>query len=234
MRDVVKTSFILLITACVWSGASTAQIDPSGFKMVEPSAALPGDSLMSCAKIAAEMGAIMNKRNLKKNVASSRNKICSSKKTLNKQAKEKMALTTAQAPALIAAGAVGGPVANALLMTKQAEDAALEAKQRPKRAQALSGMHSGIGDMLGVMNDPRLMRLGLLAQDKQCAETMAPPPQEQPAANGDGCDDKDVDAGPDSVSNSAAPTTQAGVPDPFVQRGAKPAKPAASDPFAQR
>jgi hypothetical protein len=216
----------ILAAACVWSTAATAQIDASGFKMVEPSPERPGDSLLSCAKIAEEMGEIMSKRDMKKNVASSRNKICSSTKTLDKQAKEKMALTAAQTPALIAAGAVGGPVANAILKTKQAEDAALEAKQRPKRQQALTGMHSGIGDMLGVMNDPRLMRLGLLAQAKQCAASMAPPQHRQPAANSDGCDDV-----ADEDEEATAP---AGAPDPFVQRGAKPVKPPASDPFAQR
>ena len=81
-------------------------------------------------------------------------------------------------PALIAASAVGGPAANAVFSKTQAEDAALEARQQPERNRALAGLGSGMGDMLGVMNDPRLMRLVLLAQDKQCAESMAPKQQE--------------------------------------------------------
>jgi hypothetical protein len=208
----------------------------SNFKMVEPSPELPGDRLLSCARIAEEMGAIMNRRGMRKNVASSRSKICSSSKAMNNLAEEKKAQSAAQTPELITASVVGGPAANAILRKTQAEDAALEAKQRPKRDQALRGMSSGIGDMVGVMNDPRLMRLGLLAQDKQCAETMAPPQQNTPAAEGDGCEDvaDTADAHPDPVSNRAAPATPVGVPDPFVQSGTKPAKPAAQDPFARR
>jgi hypothetical protein len=211
-------------------------MDLSGFKLVEPSPELPGDRLLSCAKIAEEMGSIMDRRGMKKNVASSRSKICSSKKTLDKLGAEKKALSATQTPGLIAASVVGGPAANVILKKTQAEDAALEAKQRPKRDQALNGMGSGIGDMLGVMNDPRLQRLSLLAQDKQCAETMAPPQKKAPVDKGDGCDDvADADTAlPTPVSNRPAVAMPAGAPDPFAQRGAAPAKPAAQDPFAKR
>jgi hypothetical protein len=228
MRRANYFSAALLIGACVWSAASTAQMDLSSIKIVEPSPELPGDRLLSCAKIAEEMHEIMTRRDMKKNVASSRSKICSSKKVLDKQGAEKKALSTAQTPALITASVVGGPAANAILKTTQAQDAALEAKQRPGRDRALAGMGSGIGDMLGVMNDPRLMRLGLLAQDKQCAETMAPPQKPQPAPEGAGCD------GVAEAPEVARQVTPTGAPDPFVKHSATPAKPAAADPFAQR
>ena len=91
-------------------------------------------------------------------------------------------------PALTTAAVVGGPAANAVFEKAQAEDAALEAKQRPERDRALAGMGSGMGDMLGVMNDPRLMRLGMLAQEKSCAETMAPPRAAASCRRADGCD----------------------------------------------
>jgi hypothetical protein len=90
----------------------------------------------------------------------------------------------------------------------QAEDAALEARQQPERNRALAGMGSGMGDLLGVMNDPRLMRLGLLAQSRQCAESMAPK-QQMPAMQGDGCENASVHDAP------------AGAADPFVKPSVK-------------
>ena len=135
---------------------------------------------MSCAQLAAEMGEIMNKRDMKHGIALSKSKICASTKVLNKQGEERRQLSAAQQPALISASVVGGPAANAVFSKTQAEDAALEAKQQPERNRALAGLGSGMGDMLGVMNDPRLMRLMLLAQDKQCAESMAPSSRRMP------------------------------------------------------
>jgi hypothetical protein len=225
MRLANYLSGAMLLAACVWSAAATAQMDLSAMKIVEPSPELPGDRLLSCAKIAEEMGAIMERRGMKTKVASSKNKICSSKKTLDKQGEERKALSVAQMPALAVAGTVGGPVANVIMKKTQAEDAALEAKQRPGRDRAMAGVGSGIGDMMGVMNDPRLMRLGMLAQDKQCAETMAPPKKPQPAPVGDGCD---------GVAETPDVATPPGVSDPFVKHSATPVKPAAADPFAKR
>ena len=160
---------ILVIAVCASASAAIAQMDLSGIKMAEPAPELPGDRAMSCAQLAAEMGEIMNKRDMKRGVASSKSKICASTKVLNKQGEERRQLSAAQQPALISASVVGGPAANAVFSKTQAEDAALEAKQQPERNRALAGLGSGMGDMLGVMNDPRLMRLVLLAQDKQCA-----------------------------------------------------------------
>jgi hypothetical protein len=145
---------------------------------------------------------------------------------LNQQGEERKKLSAAQQPALVAASAVGGPAANAVVHKTQAEDAALEAKQQPERDRALAGLGSGVGDMLGVMNDPRLMRLGMLAQSKQCAASMAPKQQKQAIAPSDACET--------SEPGASAPATPAGAPDPFVQRGSEPKQPAAHDPFAKR
>jgi hypothetical protein len=234
MRGVIRRAAVVIVM-CAAASTAIAQMDLSGIKMAEPAPELPGDRAMSCAQIAAEMGEIMNKRGMKQGLASSKSKICGSTKVLNKQAEERKALSAAQTPSLIAASAVGGPVANAALQKTQAEDAALEARQQPERNRALAGMGSGVGDMLGVMNDPRLMRLAMLAQSRQCAETMAPK-QQPAAAQGDGCENvaDDADARHTSVSASAAPGAPAGTADPFVQRGSQTAKPTAQDPFAKR
>jgi hypothetical protein len=235
MRGTVRKTMVV-IAVCAAAPAVIAQMDLSGIKMAEPSPELPGDRAMSCAQIAAEMGEIMNKRDMKRGLASSKSKICSSTKVLNRQGEERKALSAAQTPSLIAASTVGGPVANAVVQKTQAEDAALEARQQPERNRALAGMGSGIGDMLGVMNDPRLMRLGILAQGKQCAETMAPKQQKQAAVQGDGCENvaEDADVRHNSVSGTSTPGTPAGAADPFVQRGSATAKPVAQDPFAKR
>ena len=209
-------------------------MDLSGIKMAEPSPELPGDRAMSCAQIAAEMGEIMNRRGMKRGIASSKSKICASTKVLNEQGEERKKLSAAQTPSLIAASAVGGPAANAVFRKTQAEDAALEARQQPERNRALAGMGSGMGDMLGVMNDPRLMRLGLLAQDKQCAESMAPKQQENAAVQGDGCENvaEDADARHTSVAGiSREPPAQ---PIHSFNAVRETAKPAAQDPFAKR
>lgn len=226
MRGAIRKA-IVAIAVCAQAPAAIAQMDLSGIKMAEPSPELPGDRALSCAQIAAEMGEIMNRRGMKQGMASSKSKICASTKVLNEQGEERKKLAAAQQPALMAASVVGGPVANAVVRTKQAEDAALEARQQPDRNRALAGMGSGMGDMLGVMNDPRLMRLSVLAQSKQCAASMAPKQQKQAAVQGDGCEN--ISAPGPSVSG-----TPAGAADPFVQRGSEPAKPAAQDPFAKR
>jgi hypothetical protein len=215
---------VMLLAALTWSAASNAQLDLAGIRMAEPSPELPGDRALSCTQLANEMGEIMRKRGMKRGMASARNKICASRKTLDAQGDERQKMLNAQRPTLTAAAAVGGPVANAALQKTQAEEAALEARQRPERDRAVTGISSGVGDMMGVMNDPRLMRLSILAQEQRCEQTMAPK-ETPPAAEGDGCEgDAEVTGRPGAPGVAA---------DPFVQRGATPAKPAASDPFAK-
>lgn len=238
MQHATLSKAALLVAACAWASASIAQLGGlAAIKIVEPSPELPGDRALSCTQLAAEMGEIMRKRGMKAGMASSRNKICGSRKTLDRQGEERKKMLTAQMPTLTAAAAVGGPVANAVVQKTQAEEAALEAKQRPERDRALAGIDSGIGDMISVMNDPRLMRLGVLSQEKQCAESMAPPQEELQAATTDGCDNPVDEAdvpSPLSVSGGPASVAPAGAADPFVQRGATTPKPAAQDPFAKR
>jgi len=242
MRYVITV--VLLGAASAWAPAALAQMSSAdlrggltGTKIAQPSPELPGDRALSCAQISAQMGEIMRKRDMEGRVASSKSKICSSSKTLGKQGEERKKLMTAQIPELTTAAAVGGPEGGAIVNKTQAEQIALEAKQQPERDRALAGLDSGIGDAMGVMNDPRLMRLAMLAQEKQCADAMAPPREEQPAATTDACDNPvDVPDGsrPLSVSGGPVAVTPDGATDPFVQRGAKAAKPAAQDPFAKR
>ncbi len=235
MRGVIRNAAVL-IALCTATSVAMAQMDLSGIKMVEPAPELPGDRAMSCTQIAVEMGEIMNRRGMKRGIASSKSKICASTKVLNEQGEERKKLAAAQQPALIAASSDGGPVANAVVRKTQAEDAALEARQQPERNRAMAGLGSGMGDMLGVMNDPRLMRLSLLAQSKQCAESMAPKLQEKAPVQGDGCENvaENGDLRHTSISGPSAPETPAGAADPFVQRSSASAKPAAQDPFAKR
>ena len=181
-----RTALMVVALTCV--SAAHAQINPAGLEMVEPAPELPGDRALSCTQIANEMGEIMRKRGMNRGMASAKNKLCSNRKVLEAQGDERRKMSNAQMPALTAAAAVGGPAANAVFEKAQAEDAALEARQRPGRDRALAGINSGVGDMMSVMNDPRLMRLGLLAQEQRCAETMAPPQEPLPASQGDGCE----------------------------------------------
>jgi hypothetical protein len=199
-------------------------MDLSAIRMAEPAAELPGDRLLSCAQITAEMARIMEKRDMKRAAASAKGKICGSTRVLNQQGQERHKLAAAQRPGLVVASAVGGPVANAVVSKAQAEDAALEARQQPERSRALAGLGSGMGDMMGVMNDPRLMRLALLAQEKQCAESMAPGPRE-PLTQGESCG---------LVPEEANAGATAAGSDPFVQGGTVQEQPAARDPFAKR
>lgn len=234
MRGVVL-AVAAWVTVCAVSSPALAQMDLSGIKMVEAAPELPGDRALNCDQIAAEMGEIMNRRGMKQGVASAKGKICASRKTLDRQGDERKKLSAAQAPALVTASVVGGPVANAVTRTTAAQDAALEAKQRPERDRAVSGIGSGVTDMLGVFNDPRLMRLSMLAQTKQCGASMAPKQEPVTAKASDGCEDTASDSGVQPAALSrASPAAPAGNADPFVQRGATTAKPTLQDPFVKR
>lgn len=235
MRRATHTLLLALLppAALFAPSSATAQMDLSGIKIAEPSPELPGDRALGCTQIAVEMGEIMRKRDMKRGIASAQSKICGSKQVLDQQGEERKKMLTAQMPQLTAAAAVGGPVANAVVRKTQAEEAALEAKQRPGRDRAMAGIGSGIGDMMGVMNDPRLMRLSMLAQQQHCGENMAPARQPPDTSKGDGCGDAD-----DTAARAQDISTRAEAPpavaDPFVKSGAAPAKAAAQDPFAQR
>ncbi len=226
----------VLVAAAVSSSVSMAQMNLSNFKMPEPSRELPGDRAMSCPQIAAEMGEIMRKRDMRSKVASSTKKMCGSTRTLDKLGEERRALAATQIPALTSAAVVGGPVANAVTRKTQAQDAALEAKQRPERDRAMAGIGSGVGDMVSVFNDPRLMRLALLAQDKQCAESMAAAqkPVDTPASTACADVPADADVVPRGAGSGSSASAPAGADDPFAQRGGSPVKPTANDPFAKR
>jgi hypothetical protein len=115
---------------------------------------------------------------------------------------------------------------------------ALEQQQQPERQQAQANMMSGAGDMMSVFNDPRLLRLSMLAQERQCAQSAPPPPQAKPA---DACEGNDEWIAASSIPRPPGKETS-GAADPFAQRGkstpvpvvpARSDQPAKPDPFAR-
>ena len=242
MRTLIATACGVFVAAACYSGAAIAQItssDLAALKMVQPEAERPGDRLLSCAQISQEMSTIMEKRNLQQVVHASKDKICRGKKVLDRQSDEKQKLALAQAPALMAASVAPGPMTNVIVTRTSAETVALETRQQPARRQATTEMMSGVGGMVGLFNDPRLMRLGLLAQEHQCAESAPRPP---PKAAAEACDNTD-EARPTASIPRPPGKESSGPADPFAVRGkSKPAAVAVgendaaakSDPFALR
>jgi len=212
----------------------------AGLKIIEPEPERAGDRALSCAQITREIGLIMQKRNVSQAAASAKRKVCSSKKVLDRQVDEKKKLQAAQTPALIAAGLTPGPTSTAILTKVNADTLALEQRQQPGRQQAQGEMLAGVGDMMSAFNDPRLMRLAMLAQEHQCAQSMPPPPSKEPAEE---CDDSigshDALAIPRPEEKQSS-----GPPDPFAPRATStPVTPGASaasssfvkpDPFTRR
>ena len=167
----------------------------------------------------------MQKRNVSEATSSSKAKICSSRQVLDRQIDEKMQLQQAQIPALAAASVAPGPAANAIISKVGADTIALEQRQQPARQQATEDMMSGMGSMVEVFNDPRLMRLGMLMQERQCTMNAPEPPPDDPV---DPC------AGTGTGENQAMP---AGPPDPFAKRASPTSAttlPGGADPFARR
>jgi hypothetical protein len=228
MRHILVATCCVICAAGGSIGEATAQgIPPSlaGLKMVAPEPERPGDRALSCAQITREIGLIMQKRKVQQAAATSRRKLCSSTKVLARQGNEKLQLQQAQTSALAAASVAPGPAAGAIISKVNADTMALERRQQPERQLANAQMMAGMGDMMSAFNDPRLMRLGMLAQERQCAEN-APPPTEDPPA--ETCESTDDVAAPPG----AATATATGPADPFAPNiKATPANP---DPFARR
>jgi hypothetical protein len=234
MRHVIVTACFALFAAGGASGPTIAQGLPpglAGLKMVEPERERPGDKALSCAQLGEEMSAIMQRRNVSKVAAESKGKICRGKKVLDRQSEEKVKLSQTQTPALVAASLAASPATNAIVAKVNAENMALEQRQQPQRQQATAEMYSGVGGIMGAFNDPRLMRLGLLAQEKHCAQNAPRPPPGPPA--GEACEE---DGQAPVMTDAPAPAT-AGRADPFAPKS-RPAPattaPAGNDPFARR
>jgi len=236
MRTFIVTTSYVIAAFSFCSAAAIAQGLPPGLarlKMVQPEPERAGDRALSCKQILDEMGAIMQKRDVTKVAAASKSKICSNKKVLDRQGDEKMRLQQTQTPALVAASLAPGPGANAVVAKVNAENMALERKQQPARQQATAGMMDGVADIVTVFNDPRVMRLSLLAQERQCAESAPRPPPSEPSSS-DGCDD--AGATPTALSTTGTPdgAPPTGPADPFAPAPKSKAAPAGSDPFSKR
>ncbi len=209
----------------------------AGLKLAQPEPERPGDRALGCAEISAEMGRIMQRRNVSSVAHSSKRKLCHSKDVLDRQAAEQQHLQQSQTAGRIAASAAPQPTARAMHATMDAETVALNQSQQADRNAATSDMVSGSANMLGVMNDGRLMRLSVLSQGRHCAAN-APPPSE-PAEGA--CDEGPPPRG--KVQSPVRPGASSGAvnpmrtPDPFAQSGKRSAAGAASaaaDPFAHR
>ena len=228
MRRILVTTWCVMFAAGWCTGEAIAQGIPSGLaglNMLAPEPERPGDRALSCAQITREIGLIMQKRNVSEAAATSKRKICSSTKVLSRQVNEKLKLQQSQTSALTVASVAPGPAAGAIISKVNADTMTLERRQQPERQLANAEMLAGMGDMMSAFNDPRLMRLGMLAQERQCAENAPPPPENPPA---EACEHADEVAGP----AAAAIDTPPGPADPFAPRR-KPA-PASTDPFSRR
>lgn len=183
----------------------------------------PSDQALSCAQITREIGLIMQKRNVTQVAATSKRKICSSTKVLIRQGNEKMKSQQSQTSALTVASVAPGPAAGAILSKVNVDTMTLEQRQQPERQRANAELMAGTGSMVGVFNDPRLLRLGMLAQERQRAESVSPPSEDAPA---EACENAfDLDA-PPATANSTGPA------DPFAPKSKT--TPPSTDPFARR
>jgi phenylpyruvate tautomerase PptA (4-oxalocrotonate tautomerase family) len=235
MRSVIVTACGVLVAAGCWSSAAIAQALPPGLanlKIVQPDPERPGDGALSCAQISQEMSAIMQKRNLQQVAHTSKDQICRGKKVLDRQSAEKQKLAASQTPALVAASLAPSPATNVIVAKVNAENMALEQRQQPARQEATAEMMSGVGGMMGLFNDGRLMRLSLLAQEHQCAQNAPRPPPREPA---DSCENADEPHPTPAVARPPGKESS-GPADPFGLKGK--AAPAASpvggaDPFAK-
>jgi hypothetical protein len=209
---------ILVMTCCVIFAAgwclreATAQGLPPGLvgtKMVAADPGRPSAQALSCAQITREIGLITQKRNLTQVAATSKRKICGSTKVLTRQGNEKMKLQQSQTSALMVASVAPGPAAGAILSKVNVDTMTLEQRQQPERQRANAEMMAGMGSMVGVFNDPRLLRLGMLAQERQCAQNVPPPSEDPPAEACENADDLDA---PPTTAISTGPA------DPFARR----------------
>jgi hypothetical protein len=196
-------------------------------KMAEPEAPRPGDAAMTCEQIAQEFQSILRTKNVRPDSQA------------NTQAACDMRAAMAMTPADQAAMSANTPQAQALREQKSAQmqhaNQRLMATNRP---------------MLEAMNDPRIMRLALLADEKHCAIAQEEPPAQAPVADpcGPGVVTPAMVTGgivppaPASGASSGrtdpfkattpavAPPPAAGTSDPFVKQGSKTPPPAEKQP----
>jgi hypothetical protein len=190
-------------------------------KMAEPAPPRPGDAAMSCAQIGQEMQSILKKKNVRPNAQRNTKAAC--------ELQRSMTLTPAEQAAL------SNPSPQAELLREQ------KSAQIQAATQNMMAANSG---MMEAMNDPRLMRLAILADEKHCAFEEQEPPAQAPVA--DTCGSGVVT--PAMVTGGVVPPAPAstGRPDPFkpvakppvtapaVTPPSSPVTPASGDPFVKQ
>jgi hypothetical protein len=196
-------------------------------QVAEPAPPQPGDAAMTCEQIAREFQGILRKKNVQANAAANTQAAC--------EMRQAMTLTPAQQAALSA----NMPEAEALRQQKSAQ-----------MQQANQQLMAANAPMMQAMNDPRLMRLAILADEKHCAIQNEEPPAQAPVADpcGPGVVTPAMVTGgvvppaPASGASSGrtdpfkattpavAPPPAAGTSDPFVKQGSKTPPPAEKQP----
>ena len=182
-------------------------------KMAEPEAPRPGDAAMTCEQIAQEFQNILRTKNVQPDSQA------------NTQAACEMRAAMAITPAEQAAMSANTPQAQAL---------------REQKAAQMQGANQQLMErnrpMLEAMNDPRIMRLAILADEKHCTIAHEEAPAQAPVA--DPCGPGVVT--PAMVTGAVVPPAPAsdarGRTDPFKATPAVATPPAAAtgDPFVRQ
>jgi hypothetical protein len=226
---------MLLVSATVGAQVPTSP-DMSAMmqmKMAEPEAPRPGDAAMTCEQIAQEFQSILRNKNVRPDSQA------------NTQAACEMRAAMAMTPADQAAMSANTPQAQALREQKTAQ-----------MQQANQQLMAANRPMLEAMNDPRIMRLAIMAEEKHCAIAHEEPPAQAPVADpcGPGVVTPAMVTGgvePPAPASGAASgrtdpfkatpavaTPAAATSDPFVKQGSKAPPPAepqpATDPFKKK
>lgn len=227
----------LLMSATVGAQVPTAP-DMSAMmqmQMAEPEAPRPSDAAMTCEQIAQEFQSILRNKNVRPDSQAKTQAAC--------EMRAAMAIT----PADQAAMSANTPQAQALREQKTAQ--MQQANQRLMETNR---------PMLEAMNDPRIMRLAILADEKHCAIAPEEAPAQAPVADpcGPGVVTPAMVTGgvvPPAPASAAAsgrtdpfktttpavaPPPAAGTSDPFVKQGSKAPAPAeqqpTTDPFKKK
>ena len=227
----------LLISATVGAQVPTSP-DMSAMmqmRMAEPEAPRPGDAAMTCEQIAQEFQSILRSKNVRPPSQADTQAAC--------QMRAAMTVTPAEQAAMSA-------------NTPQAQ--ALREQKTAQMQQANQQLMETNRPMLQAMNDPRIMRLAILAEEKHCAIEGAEAPAQAPVADpcGPGVVTPAMVTGgvvpPAPASTAAsgrtdpfktttpavAPPPAADTSDPFVKQGSKAPAPAenqpTTDPFKKK
>ena len=229
-RLIAGTSLTLL---CAWGAPAGAQ-EPDmsammNMQMAEPGPPQPGDAAMTCEQIAREFQSILKKKNVRPSAQPSTQDACELRQAMTPTAAEQAAMVDPTSPQAVA----------------------LQQQKAVQMQQATATMLEANRPMMEAMNDPRIMRLAILADEKHCAIEDEESPAQAPVADpcgpgvvtpaivtGGVVPPAPASSGPSDPfkSSTKAVVTQAPAPSsPFVVT--QPAPPTAgttSDPFVKQ